>query len=277
MGEQTHTPITNATIEFYTLDDTLVGTATLSNVQYVMGSLVEGEYYYKITAPDKGTVIENITLPESGNNTSNVYKTIAMVEGINDITVNLTDKDNAVISDAEVKISRIPAAYNGSTNLYDINNVPKGVNKLHITKDGDYQSIFEDISILAPINISRILYPPVTAMVKIFIDLGDDTENIDITNKFNCKLYDDTGENSVEIPKINGYFKFENKNNGAYNLRMPIMTTLINGDTYNISEIRRTIYLDYGDADENGIVIMNITSDNIINMDASDPVAPTQN
>jgi len=261
MADKQNTPITSATVTIHKKsDDSLVATASYANLLYTASNVDAGEYYYKITASGRGTVIEDLDLI-AGDTESPVNKTILMKTGIDSIPVTLVDKDDAYITDATVKIARIPGVYDASTK-YDVPDVPIGTNKLAITHtDTSYQSIEEDVLIESDTEINKTLYPALDIYVKVFVTFPGDSESTDVSSNSGCKLYNVTTiptaglDNKVTFS--NPYFKLTNMNDGSYNLLVTSFQYIHNGTNYTIPETRETVYFSYT-ASTDGDIYLNI-------------------
>lgn len=250
-----NTPITSATITIHNAStDALVATATPSNLQFVVNGLTAGEYYYKIVSTGRGTVIDDLNIIE-GETPNPIDKTVIMYPGIDSVPVTLKDKDGAYISDATVKIAKIPGVYDGTGNKYDIEDVPTGTRTLHVSHTNSaYQSIDKDVTIESGVSFdNEILYPVIDIRIKVYGIKQDGTRE-DLTNRTNCIVYNPTTYNNViddttKLDKSDNYAIILNANNGNYRLVVPAFSTVIDGTTYDIDTIDQIHYLEYNGSD----------------------------
>jgi len=180
MTSKSQVPITDATIEVYKKDGTLVGSATPEGGgNYVKETLEEGDYYFKAMAPGRGTVIKDFKLP-SDTPSDEAFKniTVNMYEGVPLINVHVEDKNETdVIDNIAVKLARIEAPHNLNGN-YEVENVPIGTQVLEIIPDEGYEETYQhykkEYHVSSGLSINEVLYPPVTVRVRIVNAQGVD-------------------------------------------------------------------------------------------------------
>lgn len=197
--------ITDGTITVYKSDGTLVGVASSEGGgNYRSAQLEEGTYYYIAEAPDRGTVVGDIILPDPMNVDAVIKNiTVQMVAGVDIVPVTLEDKDGAPITtDVDVKIARIVGVHtvNG---LWNVADVPVGTQLLQIIPraglETTYQNYSRNYNIADGIEISEVLYPPVNVQVRITTPAG-----VEIPGS---RLYlGSTADASKEIYKTSGLF-----------------------------------------------------------------------
>lgn len=238
-------PISNATIEIYRAEDYgVTGPIDTADPKaedpgyYKAEDIDEGDYTYKISAPEKGTVVGDFKLPDPADETA-IQKNlppIIMVSGA-EVNIRLYNKDEHIIvksgategptgptgvtgvtGDLDIQVARLYAG-GGQEGVYVTDNVPVGERLIEVIPEdpSEYQNLKILRNITKPdTDIDITLYPPVTLYITVYKD--------DITTKppqqlidTNCRLFEVTltGNKIREITtKTGSDFKISKLANG---------------------------------------------------------------
>ena len=188
----TQSPITNGTVTFYNrANDALfqklepVGDPIVNgdHGHYTKENLPAGQYYFIAEAPSKGTIVRPFDLPDPAN-IDDVFKNIVvqMTDGVDNVYALIKDKDDAVIDDdITVHLSKIVGEYQAegdNAGKWRFQNVSIKHQLFEVIPDDaelDNLQNFKTIYYVTDgLNISIILYPPVTVQ---FMIVDHETQN----------------------------------------------------------------------------------------------------
>ncbi len=267
-------PITGATIEIYRAEDYgVTGPIDTADPKaedpgyYKAEELDEGDYTYKVSAPDKGTVVGDFTLPDPSDKEA-IQKNIPPITLVSGALASITlyDKDGKTITkdgatgptgptgvtgitgDVDIEVARL-FSEGGGEGVYTVDDVPIGERLIEI-KPSD-PTVYQNLKLLRNISkpttdIDITLYPPVTLYVTVYKN--------DITTKppqqvidTNCRLFEvtETGNKIREITtKTSSDFKIGMLANGVIHL----LVTKLDGIT-KLGDIA-TFTIDYAQTTE---------------------------
>jgi hypothetical protein len=255
-------PVTDAGVDIFTIGSDMINDSPIASANPVPGdtgdykaeSIEEGEYFYLVTAPGRGSVVGNLTLPNPAtpNQLTEYIGNINMVPGLPVSVIVVKDKDNvAITSDIIVELERIRYEHVAAGEYASGYAVPTGTNKQIVITPAD-DTVYQNLKILRDItnpmsNINIILFPPVT--LNITIRTGSSTGPIDMT----ARLYEMNGNNKVrELSRQGNIFPIHKLADGTITLRAygpDGITTLSNNVTYPIS---------YSNTSNTGVLIRNL-------------------
>ena len=185
-------PITNATIEIYRAEDYgVTGPITTADPKsspgyYKAEDLEDGDYIYKVSAPDKGSVVGSFNLPGylSAGDLQKNLSPITLVNGA-DLNITVYDKDGKVIiregaggptgpegvtgvtGELDIHAAKL-IAEGGEEGIYTVDAVPVGQRLIEIIPidPDEYQNLKILRTISSPTtNVTINLYPPVTLFI----------------------------------------------------------------------------------------------------------------
>lgn len=214
MDENNYIPIEGATIQVFTKESNMLTDSpvlTLSavsgepgNYHTTGGALDEGDYFLLASASGRGSVIHYFTLPSPANPDDLVkyIGPINMVAGLSVMGIEVIDKDDTPItSGIDLTVAKLLGAHN-ALGVYNINNVPVGVQPIELKPDDDevYQHRIIQQTITNPMDeITIKLYPPITLNVTVRVGTPS-SSYIDTT----CTLFEVVGDTKIRQINRNG-------------------------------------------------------------------------
>ena len=239
-------PISDATINIYHAEEYgVTGPILTADPKdgkpgfYKADDVDEGDYTYLVSAPGKGSVVGDFTLPGPDGNLQKNIPPITLVSGV-DVNLTLTNRfDQPLLAageggptgpsgptgvevELEVKIARLYAE-GGGEGVYTIDNVPIGERLIEVKRLGENvveeeTTNLQNISVLRTISaankdISIKIYPPVVLYVLVNKDVGGK-----ITVDTTCRLWR-VASNGFKIQEITSksgnHFRIPNLSDGT--------------------------------------------------------------